>query len=142
MEESYPEPGTLDYRILAHFLFNTQPIKPGSLAKLLEIPHQTLNSALFRLSDHGLIKWEKYKEVHLTETGLGKLKHLEYHFHLVEIFLMNSLGLPSEEAIKEASRLAPYFSCNLITAIYKKEDNPTKCPNHVEPLRDPNCFMQ
>jgi Mn-dependent DtxR family transcriptional regulator len=142
MELRYPEPGTLDYRILSYFLFNNQPIKPGTLAKELEIPHQTLNSALFRLSEHGLIKWEKYKDVQLTQGGLENLKHLEYHFHLVEIFLMNSLGLSSEEAIREASRLAPYFSCNLITAIYKKADNPSSCPNHVEPLHDPNCFVK
>lgn len=122
--------GTLDYKILLQFLFIEGGIRPGQLKKKLNAKHSTINSALKRLEEEGYIEWELYGEVNVTAEGRQFLTHVETHHHLIEVFLVESLGLTLEHAKKEALHLSSHFSCQTIRKICDKYDNPKMCPNN------------
>ncbi|HME54417.1 MAG TPA: iron dependent repressor, metal binding and dimerization domain protein [Candidatus Lokiarchaeia archaeon] len=129
------EPNSLEYRILMHFLREHETaIMPGNLAKQFDIRHSTINSALKRMEERRLIRWNHYGSIELLEDGLNALKHEEVHHHLIEVFLVDTLALTPEEAHEESFRLAPHFSCMMIQRICNKYGNPRQCPsNHVIP---------
>jgi len=86
------------------------------------------------MEERQLVKWNHYGEIELLDKGIGALKHAEVHHHLIEVYLVDTLGLAPEEAHEESFRLAPHFSCTMIKRICDKYGNPGKCPsNHVIP---------
>jgi len=123
-----PEPGTLDYQILTQFLLNEVELTPREIATSLNIPHSTVNSVIKRLGEKGFLNWRRYGDIELTEHGKDALKHIEVHFHLIEVFLVESLGLSPKEAQNEARELAPHVSCMLIKKICEKYGKPRTCP--------------
>lgn len=129
------EPNTLEYRILMQFLREDgKTIMPGNLAKQFDIRHSTINSALKRMEERGLIKWNHYGSIELLDKGVNALKHEEVHHHLIEVFLVDTLDLTPDEAHEESFRLAPFFSCTMIQRICNKYGNPKQCPmNHDIP---------
>jgi len=109
-----------------------RPIRIGDLRKelLLEkinIPHSSLNSIVLRLEKEGSVTWEKYGAVKLTEMGQEKAAHQQRHFHLLVMFLMDTLGLTHNEARKECYRISSFISCNLIEAMNQRLNKPVKC---------------
>ncbi len=128
------EPDTLEYRILMQFLLEKRGIKPGELSKRFGIRHSTINSALKRMEARQIIKWNHYGVIELLEKGVAELKHAEVHHHLIEVYLVDTLGLTPDEAHGESFRLAPHVSCTMIKRICDKYGNPGTCPSkHVIP---------
>ena len=119
-----PEPASLDYQILVQFLSTSTSIRPGTLAEIFQISHSTINSALKRMEQDGFITWKHYGDIELTEKGMDALKHIQVHLHLIEIFLVDSLGLTPDQAHDESLALAPHFSCIMIKKICDKYNNP------------------
>jgi Mn-dependent DtxR family transcriptional regulator len=134
-----PQPGTLDYHILIQFLFNETGIRPGELAIKLKTHHSTVNSAIKRMEGKGYLVWKPYGDIELTELGKDALRHIEVHFHLIEVFLVESLGLNLEEAHNESLDLAPHVSCSLIKSICQKFGQPKTCPKNIEIPDYPAC---
>lgn len=123
------KPGTLDYRILLAFI-KIEPneslqktIKPGKLKDILGISHSTLNSALERMENDGLVKWNHYGMIILEKKGENALQHVEHHQHLIELFLKRTLNLNDKDAEEESFKLAPHFSCKLIEKLIQKYPN-------------------
>jgi DtxR family Mn-dependent transcriptional regulator len=139
MLKETPEPASLDYQILVQFLSGKTSIRPGTLAEKLDIRHSTINSALKRMVSDGFITWQLYGDIELTEKGRDALKHVEVHHHLIEVFLVDSLGMTAEEAREESMRLAPYFSCLIIKKICDKYNNPEYCPSNDKIPDCPSC---
>jgi len=128
------EPHTIEYQILLQFLVKKDGIKAGNLAKQLGVPHSTINSALKRMEERQLLKWNHYGEIQLLEKGNNELQHAEVHHHLIELFLVDTLNLTPEEAYRESFILGPHFSCNVIKRICDKYGHPGTCPlNHPIP---------
>jgi len=75
----------------------------------------------------GSVTWEKYGAVKLTEMGQEKAAHQQRHFHLLVMFLMDTLGLTHNEARKECYRISSFISCNLIEAMNQRLNKPVKC---------------
>lgn len=127
MQEVKPE--TLDYRILLAFLkvlpnqSLQREIKPGKLKDILGISHSTLNSALERMENEGLLKWKHYGSIILEKKGENALQHVEHHQHLIELYLKMTLNLTDNEAEEESFKLAPHFSCKLIEKLIHKYPN-------------------
>ncbi|HME51048.1 MAG TPA: metal-dependent transcriptional regulator [Candidatus Lokiarchaeia archaeon] len=134
-----PEPGTLDYQILMQFLSNQISIRPGELSEQLQVRHPTINSALKRMEQDGYLTWKHYGGIKLTDKGMDALKHVEIHHHLIEVFLVDSLGLTPEEAHEESLALAPFFSCVIIKKICDKYKNPEFCPSNEKIPDLPSC---
>ncbi|MBN2153492.1 MAG: metal-dependent transcriptional regulator [Candidatus Lokiarchaeota archaeon] len=133
------EPDTLEYRILMAFLEHKAGIKPGDLAKRFKIRHSTINSALKRMEARDLVKWKHYGEFELLEKGFEELRHAEVHHHLIEVYLVESLGMTPAEAHEESFRLAPHVSCTMIKRICDKYGNPATCPLNHEIPHFPGC---
>ncbi|MFW9923162.1 MAG: metal-dependent transcriptional regulator [Candidatus Thorarchaeota archaeon] len=108
----------------------------------LDIPHSSINSVIQRLEDDELVQWEKYSTVSLTEKGLKKVAHKLRHSHLLVMFLMKTLNLPHEIALKESYSLSNAISCDLIERINKELEFPSKCYcNEFIPQID-NCMVK
>ncbi len=133
------EPNTLEYRILMQFLVEKNGIKPGELAKRFNISHSTINSALKRMGERNLVKWNHYGVIELLEKGTDALKHAEVHHHLIEVYLVDTLGLTPDEAHDESFRLAPHVSCTMIKRICDKYGNPATCPSKHDIPDFPAC---
>jgi DtxR family Mn-dependent transcriptional regulator len=134
-----PEPASLDYQILVQFLYSKSSIRPRTLADNLNIRHSTINSALKRMENEGYLTWQLYGNLELTTKGKNALKHIEVHYHLIEVFLVDSLGMTPEEAREESMRLAPHFSCTMIKKICDKYNNPEYCPENMRIPDYPQC---
>nr|MDO8085035.1 metal-dependent transcriptional regulator [Candidatus Sigynarchaeum springense] len=133
------EPNTLEYRILTQFLLEKQGIKAGELARRLNTSHSTINSALKRMEARQIIKWNHYGVIELLQKGVAELKHAEVHHHLIEVYLVDTLGLTPGEAYEESFRLAPHVSCTMIKRICDKYGNPATCPSKHAIPEFPGC---
>ncbi len=128
------EADTLEYKILLQFSLETKTLRPGDLARRLEIRHSTINSALKRMESRQLLKWNHYGDIELLDKGKDAITHVDVHLHLIATFLIETLQYPPTEAHEESRRLAPHFSCAMIKRICEKYGQPRICPsNHAIP---------
>src|SRR5579884_1863624 len=63
------------------------------LATLLEVRPASVSGMLRKLSALGLVKHERYRGVRLTERGRRVALEVIRHHRLVELFLVESLGM-------------------------------------------------
>ncbi|MFX0206879.1 MAG: metal-dependent transcriptional regulator [Candidatus Hodarchaeota archaeon] len=105
------------------FLFDhSGSIRVGELKKNLKKPHSTLNSIIHRLERNGLVIWQKYGPVTLTETGKNKAAHLSRHHFMLEILLVEALGMSAQDAHQEALTTGSTLTCQVIDRIAQKYD--------------------
>jgi len=109
-----------DDQVLEFLYFWDRPLSSGVLRKELNIKHSTLNSVIQRLEKNGLVVWEKYSLVKLTEKGKENAAHLSNHHFIVEKFLIDILDFSENDAHNEALNLSPYISCKIVDAICDK----------------------
>jgi Mn-dependent DtxR family transcriptional regulator len=133
------EANTLEYKILLQFSQELTSLRPGDLAKLLEIRHSTINSALKRMESQQLLKWNHYGVIELLDKGKNAITHVDVHLHLIATFLMETLQYSPSEAHEESLRLAPHFSCTMIKRICDKYGQPRICPSNHEIPEYPGC---
>lgn len=80
-------------------LANFMGISPASVSEMLKI-----------LAKEGLVKYEKYKGVALTEEGLNYARQVRKKHHVMERFLMDYLNVDRETAHKEACKMEHVIS--------------------------------
>jgi DtxR family Mn-dependent transcriptional regulator len=88
---------------------------------------------LRKLSDLGLAEHERYRGVRLTERGRRVALEVIRHHRLVELFLVESLGMTWDEVHDEAEVLEHALSEELEELIATKLGNPTVDP-HGDPI--------
>ncbi|MCP4760887.1 MAG: hypothetical protein GY870_03835 [archaeon] len=120
MDGERPKPGSLEYEILITFLDQEKPKKPKEIADILEKKASTINSALKRMQEGGILHWHHYGKVEILNNGKEILKDIKRHLEHIETFLMESLNITKKEAESESKRLAPHFSCDIIDKICDK----------------------
>src|SRR5256885_12515395 len=116
------------------------PLKPRDgaastteLAALLEVRPASVSGMLRKLSDLGLVEHERYHGVRLTERGRRVALEVIRHHRLVELFLVESLGMTWDEVHAEAEVLEHALSEELEELIAAKLGNPTVDP-HGDPI--------
>jgi len=146
-DHNLQESHTIEFKILMEFLkevgannpstdeefkqiLGSIQIRPKDFASRLSIPPQTVNSALARMQQKGQISWNKYKYVKLDINQNYAIIHLQNHIHLVQDYLMQSLGISEQEAYEESLKIAPNISCQLAACICEKYHHNT-CPGLV-----------
>ncbi|MHA2430558.1 MAG: metal-dependent transcriptional regulator [Promethearchaeota archaeon] len=132
----------LDYSVLKLLHRSDLPLKVGSIAKNLNLPHSTLGSCIVRLQNGDLVKYKAYKEVILTEKGRELARELIRHAQLIELFLHKSLGLSIEEAHEESEKINFLFTCETVNRICEKFNHPTTCPCGKTILESRNCYCE
>ena len=103
------------------------------LATLLEVRPASVSGMLRKLSDLGLVQHERYRGVRLTPRGRRVALEVIRHHRLVELFLVESLGMTWDEVHAEAEVLEHALSEELEELIAAKLGNPTVDP-HGDPI--------
>jgi DtxR family Mn-dependent transcriptional regulator len=105
----------------------------NDLAALLEVRPASVSGMLRKLSALGLVEHERYRGVRLTERGRRVALEVVRHHRLLELFLVESLGMTWDEVHAEAEVLEHALSEELEDLIAAKLGNPTVDP-HGDPI--------
>src|SRR5581483_4191221 len=100
----------------------------SGLAALLEVRPGSVSGMLRKLSSLGLVEHERYRGVRLTERGRRVALEVIRHHRLLELFLVENLGMTWDEVHAEAEVLEHALSEELEELIAAKRGRP-----HVEP---------
>ncbi len=103
------------------------------LATLLEVRPASVSGMLRKLSALGLVEHERYRGVRLTKRGRRVALEVIRHHRLVELFLVENLGMTWDEVHAEAEVLEHALSEELEELIAAKLGNPTVDP-HGDPI--------
>ena len=103
------------------------------LAELLEVRPASVSGMLRKLATLGLVEHERYRGVRLTEHGRRVALEVIRHHRLVELFLVESLGMTWDEVHAEAEVLEHALSEELEELIAAKLGDPTVDP-HGDPI--------
>jgi DtxR family Mn-dependent transcriptional regulator len=103
------------------------------LAALLEVRPASVSGMLRKLATLGLVEHERYRGVRLTDHGRRVALEVIRHHRLVELFLVESLGMTWDEVHAEAEVLEHALSEELEELIAAKLGNPTVDP-HGDPI--------
>ena len=80
------------------------------IAALVGVTQSGVSKMLRQLERHGLITYEPYHPVHLTELGRRAALETIRHHRLLELYLMQNLGFSWEQVHQEAERLEHHIS--------------------------------
>jgi DtxR family Mn-dependent transcriptional regulator len=105
----------------------------SELAALLDVRPGSVSGMLRKLADLGLIEHEPYRGVRLTRRGRRVALEVIRHHRLLELFLVESLGMSWDEVHAEAEVLEHALSEQLEELIAAKLGHPTHDP-HGDPI--------
>ena len=105
----------------------------NGLAELLEVRPASVSGMLRKLTELGLAEHEPYRGVRLTETGRRVALEVIRHHRLLELFLVESLGMTWDEVHAEAEVLEHALSEELEELIAARLGDPTHDP-HGDPI--------
>jgi DtxR family transcriptional regulator, Mn-dependent transcriptional regulator len=105
----------------------------SELAALLDVRPGSVSGMLRKLADLGLIEHEPYRGVRLTRRGRRVALEVVRHHRLLELFLVESLGMSWDEVHAEAEVLEHALSEQLEELIAAKLGHPTHDP-HGDPI--------
>jgi DtxR family Mn-dependent transcriptional regulator len=108
------------------------PVGTSALAERLGVSPGTVTAMLKRMADLGLLEYEPYHGVTLTDAGDRVALEVIRHHRLIETFLADSLDVPWDRVHDEAEVLEHYISEDLERRIADKLGDP-----HVDPHGDP-----
>lgn len=80
-------------------------IRVTDIAKKMNYTKASVNKALYNLKNEGLVNYESYGTIELTEEGENLAKKILEAYDIVYLFLKDVLNLESEEAEKEAEKI-------------------------------------
>lgn len=104
-------------RLMAEFEALGRPASTTELAKVLAASPSTVTTALRRLSDQGYLNYAPYQRPTLTEQGRRLGLRVSRKHRLVELMLVELLGMDWVEAHREAHSLEHAVSDNFATRI-------------------------
>lgn len=108
-------------------------VSNSALAGQMGVAPASATNMVKKLSDLGLVSYEPYQDMRLTEAGeLVALEVLRHH-RLLELYLHDKLNLPWDQVHEEAERLEHVLSEALEDAIAAALGDPTVDP-HGDPI--------
>jgi len=115
-------------------------ITTGRLATALSVSPGTVTSMMKTLSDGGLAEYRPYEGVALTEEGKRLALRMLRRHRLLELFLVQTLGLSWDQVHEEAEHMEHAVSDALIDRIDAFLGNPLRDP-HGDPIPSPDGHM-
>ncbi|HJQ09794.1 MAG TPA: metal-dependent transcriptional regulator [Gemmatimonadaceae bacterium] len=109
----------------------------NEIAQRLDLAPASVSGMVRRLADQGLLAYERYHGVRLTETGrLAALRTLRRH-RVIEAYLAEALGYPWDRVHEEAERLEHAASDELVDRMAATIGEPEVDPHGAPiPTRD------
>jgi len=108
-------------------------VSTNALAERLGVTPASASGMVKRLCEMGLVEHEPYHGVSLTESGRRVALEVIRHHRLLELYLVESLGVPWDRVHEEAEVLEHVLSEQLEERIAAKLGNPTRDP-HGDPI--------
>ena len=111
-------------------------VTTSALADSLEVARPSVTGMLKRLAAEGLVVHERYRGVQLTGRGrIAALQVIRRH-RLVETFLVDTLGMPTDKVHAEAHRLEHALSDEVVDRLDAWLGRPAHDP-HGSPIPGP-----
>jgi DtxR family transcriptional regulator, Mn-dependent transcriptional regulator len=109
----------------------------NDIASRLNIAAASVSGMVRRLADQGLLSYERYRGVRLTDAGRrAALRTIRRH-RVIEAYLAKALGFPWDRVHEEAERLEHASSDELIDRMAEAIGEPLTDPHgHPIPTRD------
>ena len=104
-------------------------VNPLDLARTLKVSPASVTAMLKRLSAAGLIDYQPYQGIALTECGREIAVRMVRRHALLERLLTDVLGLPWEKADELACQLEHYVDEEVDERLAAILGNPTTCPH-------------
>jgi DtxR family Mn-dependent transcriptional regulator len=111
----------------------SEPVTTNALADRLGVTPGSASGMVKRLGELGLAEHRPYHGVSLTEEGRRIALEVMRHHRLLELYLVESLGVPWDRVHEEAEVLEHVLSEELEELIAAKLGNPTHDP-HGDPI--------
>jgi DtxR family transcriptional regulator, Mn-dependent transcriptional regulator len=111
----------------------TEPVTTNALADRLGVTAGSASGMVKRLGELGLAEHRPYHGVSLTEEGRRVALEVMRHHRLLELYLVESLGVPWDRVHQEAEVLEHVLSEELEELIAEKLGDPTHDP-HGDPI--------
>lgn len=108
----------------------------GRLAEAMQVTPGTATSMMKTLAKAGLVDYQPRNGAGLTENGRQLALHILRRHRLLELFLVQTLGLDWAEVHDEAERLEHVISDRLLKRIDEHLDHPRVDP-HGDPIPSP-----
>lgn len=109
------------------------PVTTTALAERLDVRPASVSGMLPKLMELGLVEHEPYHGVRLTQRGTRVALEVVRHHRLLELFLVESLGMTWDEVHAEAEVLEHVLSEELEELIAAKLGDPAFDP-HGDPI--------
>jgi DtxR family transcriptional regulator, Mn-dependent transcriptional regulator len=119
--------------IYALELRGDEPVTTNALAERLGVTPASASGMVKRLGELGLVEHQPYHGVSLTEQGRRVALEVMRHHRLLELYLVEDLGVPWDRVHAEAEVLEHVLSEELEELIAAKLGHPTHDP-HGDPI--------
>ena len=97
----------------------TQEIRVTDIANEMNLSKPSVNKAINNLKEEGLINYEIYGKIELTEKGIDLAKKILEAYDVIYVFLNDVLGLEETEAKQEAEKIKLTMTDNTINKLAK-----------------------
>jgi DtxR family Mn-dependent transcriptional regulator len=108
-------------------------VSPGSIAQALGVAPGTVTAMMKTLTEAGLVRYEPYAGVKLTQEGHKLAAHVLRRHRLVELFLVRAMGMDWSEVHREAEVLEHAISDRLLERMDEMLGRPAVDP-HGDPI--------
>lgn len=108
-------------------LYERTRARTSELARVLNLSNSTVTELLQKLARKGLVIYERYRGVSLSNRGRFIATEIMRRHRLLEALFVN-LGLSPDEACMEARKFDYLISKELASRICKHLDEPRFCP--------------
>jgi DtxR family Mn-dependent transcriptional regulator len=130
-----------DYLKAIWKLERTGDMSTTALADALGVAPASATAMLKKLATLGLVVHERYHGATLTPAGERMALEVVRHHRLLELYLMEALGLSWDQVHEEAERLEHHLSDQLESHIDRALGFPTRDP-HGDPIPSPELLLQ
>ena len=103
--------------------------KTTEVAKRLHNAPASVTEVFQSLAESGLVRYEPYKGVALTESGEKVALKIKRKHRLLEVFLSEILGIDPEKVHEEACRMEHSVSDEVGDAMCRMLNAPARCPD-------------
>lgn len=107
-------------------------VRVTDVAEKMDCSKASVNKALNNLRDNGLVNYETYGTIEITDTGEDLAQKILESYDIVFVFLKDVLGMEAEVAEKEAENMKSSMSDETINKL-------AKYVHQVLGLRSLNC---
>jgi len=132
-----PESSDLYLSVIYHQQERSEAVTTSSLADELGVSMASVSEMLRKLGERGLVNYEPYQPVALTEEGRLRAATLVRRHRLWEVFLVEKLGMGWETVYSEACRLEHATSDAVAGALAEFLGHPLT-GTHGYPIPDPD----